>query len=142
MQTPSWVRTDCQPIYVDDLVEYLVGVLDAPGTRGGTFEVGGPDVLTYEAILERTAELATGRSALVVPAPVLSPRLSAGWPWLVTDVQMDVARPLVEGLRNTVVVTDDSIARHVRFDRTPLDEAIRLALGPRPALSPTPTAGG
>lgn len=142
MVTPSWVRTDCQPIYIDDLVEYLVGVLDAPGTRGGTFEVGGPDVLTYEAILERTAELATGRSPLVVPVPVLSPRLSAGWLWLITDVSMDVARPLVEGLRNTVVVSDDSIERLVQVDRTPFDEAVRRALGPRAERVEASTAGG
>jgi uncharacterized protein YbjT (DUF2867 family) len=143
--TPTWVRTDCQPIYVGDLLEYLLGVLEAPGTRGGTFEVGGPDVLTYEEMLERTAEIATGRSPLVLPVPVLSPRLSAGWLWLVTDVPLSVARPLVAGIRNTVVVTDDSIERYVEVDPTPFDEAVRAALGDRAvaaALPGQPTAGG
>jgi uncharacterized protein YbjT (DUF2867 family) len=142
MVTPKWVRTDCQPIYVGDLLEYLVGVIGVPETRGRTFEVGGPDVLTYEEMLVRTAELSTGRAPLVVPVPVLSPRLSAGWLWLVTDVSLDVAKPLVAGLRNTVVVTDHSIERYVDVDLTPFDEAVRAALGERAAPTDAPTAGG
>ena len=144
MVTPSWVRTECQPIAAADLLAYLVGVLDAPATRGGTYEVGGPDVLTYQAMMARTAELATGRAPLIVPVPVLSPRLSAGWLWLLTDVSIDVARPLVEGLRNTAVVTDDAIAAHVRVDPTPFDEAVRRALEDRrttPAAAEPATAG-
>ncbi|PSP47268.1 NADH-binding protein [Halobacteriales archaeon QH_7_69_31] len=144
MVTPSWVRTECQPIAAADLLAYLVGVLDAPATRGGTYEVGGPDVLTYEAMMARTAELANGRAPLIVPVPVLSPRLSAGWLWLLTDVSIDVARPLVEGLRNTAVVTDDAIAAHVRVDPTPFDEAVRRALDDRrttPAAAEPATAG-
>ena len=129
MVTPRWVRTECQPIYVDDVVAYLVGVLDAPGTAGGMFEIGGPDVLTYEAMIERTADHLGGRRPLLVP--VLSPRLSARWLWLVTDVPLSVARPLVDGLRNTVVVTDRRIDSYVDVDPTPFDEAVRLALGDR-----------
>ena len=141
MVTPKWVRTDCQPIHVGDVVEYLVGVLDAPGTRDGTFEIGGPEVLTYEEILERTAGLSTGRAPLVVPVPVLTPRLSAAWLWLVTDVSLDVAVPLVEGLGNTVVVTDPSIEEHVEVDRTPFDEAVRRALHKQRARPEPPTVG-
>ena len=142
MVTPRWVRTDCQPIYVGDVVEYLVGVLEAPGTRGETFDIGGPDVLTYEEMLERTAELSTGWAPLVVPVPVLTPRLSAAWLWLVTDVPLDVATPLVEGLDNTVVVTDRSIDEHVRVDPTPFDEAVRQALHEQPGRPEAPTVGG
>ena len=131
MMTPEWVRTECQPIYVDDVVAYLVGVLEAPGTAGGTFEIGGPDVLTYEAMLEHTAEGLGRRPPLILPVPVLTPRLSARWLWLVTDVPLGVARPLVDGLRNTVVVTDRRIEAYVDVDPTPFDEAVRLALGDR-----------
>lgn len=131
MMTPEWVRTECQPIYVDDVVAYLVGVLEAPGTAGGTFEIGGPDVLTYESMLEHTAECLGRRPPLILPVPVLTPRLSARWLWLVTDVPLGVARPLVDGLRNTVVVTDRRIEAYVDVDPTPFDEAVRLALGDR-----------
>ncbi|QLD89734.1 NAD(P)H-binding protein [Natronomonas salina] len=131
MVTPEWVRTECQPIYVDDVVAYLVGVLETPETAGETYEIGGPDVLTYEAMLERTAEALDRRPPVVLPVPVLSPRLSARWLWLLTDVPLSVARPLVDGLGNTVVVTDRRIEEHVDVDPTPFDEAVRLALGDR-----------
>lgn len=134
MVTPRWVRTECQPVYVDDVVAYLAGVLEAPGTAGGTFEIGGPDVLTYEAMIDRTAELLGGRRPVMLPVPLLSPRLSARWLWLVTDVPLSVARPLVDGLRNTVVVTDRRIDDHVDVDPTPFEEAVRLALGDRALL--------
>jgi uncharacterized protein YbjT (DUF2867 family) len=127
MVTPSWVRTDCQPIYVDDVVAYLVGVLETPETAGRTFEIGGPDVLTYEEILVQTAEILFGRRPVIVPVPVLSPGLSARWLRLVTDVPTSVAKPLVDGLQNPVVVTDDSIESYVSVETTPFREAVRLA---------------
>ncbi|MFC7019821.1 MULTISPECIES: NAD(P)H-binding protein [Haloarcula] len=127
MVTPSWVRTDCQPIYVDDVVAYLVGVLETPETAGRTFEIGGPDVLTYEEILLQTAEILFDRHPVIVPVPVLSPGLSARWLRLVTDVPVSVAKPLVDGLQNSVVVTDDSIESYVSVETTPFREAVRLA---------------
>ncbi|MFT4884058.1 MAG: hypothetical protein ACI8U4_001571 [Natronomonas sp.] len=135
MVTPKWVRTECQPIFVDDVISYLVGVLDAPETAGETYEIGGPDVLTYQEILRRIAELLTGHPPLIVPVPVLSPRLSAGWLSLVTDIPPSVARPLVEGMRNTVVVTDHSIDAHVDVEPMPFDEAAQRALGDRAVLA-------
>jgi uncharacterized protein YbjT (DUF2867 family) len=131
MVTPSWVRTECQPIYIDDVVAYLVGVLEDPTTAGRTYEVGGPDVLTYQEILTRTARLLVGRQPLIIPVPVLTPGLSARWLGLVTDVDVSVAKPLVDGLQNRVVVTDDSIRDHVRPELTPFEEGVALALGER-----------
>jgi uncharacterized protein YbjT (DUF2867 family) len=138
MVTPRWVRTECQPIFVDDVISYLVGVLDAPETAGKTFDIGGPDVLTYQEILEHTAELLSGRSPLILPVPVLSPGLSSGWLWLLTDVPLSVAKPLVAGLRNTVIVTDRRIDEFVDIEPTPFDEAVYRALGDRAVLKETP----
>jgi len=132
MVTPSWVRTECQPIYIDDVVTYLVGVLEQPETAGETYEIGGPDVLTYQEILTTTARILVGRRPLIIPVPVLSPGLSARWLGLVTDVDVSVAVPLVDGLSNRVVVTDDSIDEHVRPDLTGFEESVRLALGEVP----------
>ncbi len=129
MVTPSWVRTECQPIYIDDVVAYLAGVLDAPETAGETYDVGGPDVLTYQEILTATARILVGRRPLIIPVPVLSPGLSARWLGLVTDVPVSVAVPLVDGLSNRVVVTDDSIDQYVQPDLTGFEESVRLALG-------------
>ncbi|MFC6837381.1 NAD(P)H-binding protein [Halomarina ordinaria] len=129
MVTPEWVRTRCQPIGIDDVIAYLVGVLDVPETADETFEIGGPDVLTYQEILQRTSQLDRGRELFIVPVPVLSPELSSYWVGLVTDLPRSVARPLIEGLRNPVVVDDDRIEELVPIELTPFDEAVRRALG-------------
>ncbi|WP_123536440.1 NAD(P)H-binding protein [Halosimplex salinum] len=139
MVTPRWVANECQPIAIDDVVAYLVGVLDAPGTAGGTFGIGGPDVLTYREMLGRTAEAMGRQRPFVVSVPVLTPNLSSYWVGFVTDVPSGVARPLILGLKNPVVVTDDSIRDHVDVDLTPFDVAVEKALAPETgARRPTP----
>jgi len=138
MVTPSWVRTECQPIYIDDVVEYLVAVLAEPAMAGETYEIGGPDVLTYQEILTTTADLLVGRRPLIIPVPVLSPGLSARWLGLVTDVDVSVAKPLVDGLSNRVVVTDHSIDEYVTPDLTGFEESVRRALGEQPTVERRP----
>jgi len=128
MVTPKWVETKCQPIFVDDAVEYLVGVLDESETAGETYEIGGPDVLTYRSILIRVGSQ-RGRAPRIVPVPILSPKLSSLWIGLVTDIPSSVARPLIEGLKNPVVVRDHRIESLIEVDLTPFDEAVRQALG-------------
>lgn len=127
MITPEWVRTPSQPIYIDDVVAYLVGAIETPDARGRTFEIGGPEVLSYQAMMRRTAG-AMGRRLYVLPVPVLTPRLSSYWVDLVTDVPASVARPLIEGLKNPVVVEDDSVRDVIDVDLTPFDEAVRRTL--------------
>ena len=129
MVTPQWVHTACQPIAIDDVVAYCLAVLDRPETAGETYEIGGPDVFTYREMLTKTAEIVTGRRPLIVPVPILSPRLSAYWVGLVTDVPTDLAYPLIDGVRNPVVVTDDRLMRLVDFEPTPFDVAVRRAVG-------------
>ncbi|MFB6174173.1 MAG: NAD(P)H-binding protein [Halobacteriales archaeon] len=128
MITPKWVRTECQPIAAADVIAYLAGVLDVPATAGGTYEIGGPEVMTYEAVMRRTARIAAGSEPIVIPVPVLSPRLSSYWVELMTDVPKHVARPLILGLKNPVVVRDDSIRDHLGIELTPFDEAVERAL--------------
>ena len=128
MVTPRWVHNECQPIAIDDVVAYLVGVLDAPETAGRTYEIGGPDVLTYGDILRRTATVMGAMSPVIIPVPVLTPQLSSYWVGLVTDVDWRVARPLIDGLKNPVVVSDDSITEHVDVSLTSFDDAVQQAL--------------
>jgi uncharacterized protein YbjT (DUF2867 family) len=99
MVAPRWVKTPTQPIALADVVGYLAGVAGRRDTLGETFDVGGPQVLTYREMIERVGRL-RGRSPRIVEVPVLSPRLSSYWLHLVTPVRAGVARPLVEGLRN------------------------------------------
>ncbi|WP_144798452.1 NAD(P)H-binding protein [Halorubrum depositum] len=127
MTTPKWVDTLCQPIAIDDVVGYLTGVLEVPETRDDTFEIGGPDVLTYAEILRRTRRQ-LGHKLWIVRVPVLSPELSAKWLRLVTDVNPYLARSLVEGLRNTVIVEDDRIRDLVPIEQTPFEVAVARAI--------------
>lgn len=106
MVTPKWVDTRCQPIAVRDVLAYLVGVLDLDEVKGRVFDVGGPDVLTYREMMRQYAEVAGLPRRLVVPVPVLSPRLSSLWIGLVTPLPTALARPLVDSLVTEVVVHD------------------------------------
>lgn len=127
MITPRWVDTKCQPIAITDVIAYLVELLDAPETAGKTYEIGGPEVLTYREMLERTAKI-MDRNLWILPVPVLTPRLSAYWVDLVTNVPKSVAYPLIDGLKNPVVVTDDRIRDHVHPDLTPFEDAVARAI--------------
>ncbi|QGN07019.1 NAD-dependent epimerase/dehydratase family protein [Halorhabdus sp. CBA1104] len=128
MIAPRWLYTECQPIAISDVITYLVGVLDHPATAGETYQIGGPEILTYHEMLTRTADI-LGKRRYIVPVPVLTPRLSAYWVEFVTDVPAAVSRPLILGLKNPVVVTDDSVEDVITVEKTPFDEAVARAFG-------------
>ena len=130
MITPRWVHTRTQPIAVADVVRYLVGVLTAPEAEGRTFDVGGPEVLEYLEMLQRVADI-QGRRLLIVPVPLLTPQLSSRWLSLVTDVDLQTGRSLIDSMTNEVVVRDDAIRQVVPFDPMSYDDAVLTALGER-----------
>jgi len=127
MVTPRWVRTKTQPIAVADVVRYLVGVLDEPRSQGRVFEIGGPEEMQYVTMLRRVAKI-KNRPLLIVPVPLLSPGLSSRWLALVTDVDTQTGRSLIDSMANEVVVSDDSIRSIVGFEPMGYDEAVRTAL--------------
>ena len=127
MVTPRWVRTKTQPIAVADVVRYLVGVLDEPRAKGKVLEIGGPDTMQYVTMLRRVAEIKK-RPLFIVPVPLLSPGLSSRWLALVTDVDTQTGRSLIDSMANEVVVTDDSIRTIVEFEPMTYDDAVRTAL--------------
>ena len=128
MVAPRWISSPTQPIALADIVRYLAGVAGRSDAIGESFDVGGPEVLTYKQMIERIARL-RGRRPLIVEVPILSPRLSSYWLHLVTPVRAGVARPLVEGLRNATIAQDERIRELLPFPLTPFDEAAREALG-------------
>jgi uncharacterized protein YbjT (DUF2867 family) len=132
MITPRWVSTRCQPIAVDDVVRYLVGVLGEPRAYDRVFDIGGPDVLTYRDMLTTVARL-RNKSLPIVGVPLLTPRLSSLWLALVTDVNPSTARNLVDSMTNDVVVSDDSIKQIVAGEPIDYEEAARRALAERAA---------
>jgi uncharacterized protein YbjT (DUF2867 family) len=162
MITPRWVRTRTQPIAVRDVLWYLVGCAALPPAVNRTFDIGGPDVLTYEEMMRRYAVAAELPRRVVMPVPMLSAHLSSLWVGLVTPVPGRLARPLVESQRHEVVCREHDIERFVPDPPggpTGFDEAVRLALRrvheadapppargrarPRPRARPDPAwAGG
>jgi uncharacterized protein YbjT (DUF2867 family) len=137
MVVPKWAATRTQPIAVDDVIRYLVGVAGDERALGRVFEIGGPDQLSYQRMLEVASEVASGHRVPIIPIPVLTPRLSSYWLALVTDVDATTGRNLIDSMRTEVVVTDTSIRELVPGDPLPYAEAVRLALEePPPADSP------
>jgi len=111
-------------------VRYLVGVLEVPDAADRAFDVGGPDVLEYVDMMRRVAAI-KGRPLVVVPVPLLTPGLSSRWLSLVTDLDTQTGRSLVDSMRNEVVVRDDSIRALVPFEPMGYDDAVRAALAER-----------
>jgi len=109
MITPRWVQTRTQPIAIADAVAFLAGVLGKQEAIGETYEIGGPEAMTYGEMLAVVGHLPGGILKLIVPVPLLSPRLSSHWLRLVTDVDLPTARALVDSMTNEVVVHDRRI---------------------------------
>ena len=127
MIAPKWVSMPTQPIALADVVGYLAGVAGHRETIGETFDLGGPEALTYREMIELIGRL-RGHEPRIIEVPVLSPRLSSYWLHLVTPVRASVARPLVEGLRNPTLARDDRIRRLLPRTLTSFEEAARQAL--------------
>ena len=127
MVTPKWVTTECQPVAIADVLHWLVRCLEVPETAGKTLEIGGPDVMPYRELMRVMAEELGLRRRIILPVPVLTPRLSSLWINLVTPVSYRIARPLAEGLKNRVVVTDDTAQRLMPHRALGVREAIHRA---------------
>jgi uncharacterized protein YbjT (DUF2867 family) len=128
MIAPAWLRTKTQPVGIDDVVEYLRRAPDVPESSGREVQIGGPDVLSYGEMLERMALAMGRRPRLMVPVPLITPWLSSLWIGLVTPVDTNVARPLVEGLKTATVVDEPSGAEPFGIKPASFDEALRRAL--------------
>jgi uncharacterized protein YbjT (DUF2867 family) len=131
MIVPQWVGTRTQPIGIDDVVRYLVGVVDEPRALGRVFEIGGPDQLTYLEMLQIAAEVRDGSRLPIIQLPVLTPRLSSYWLALVTDVDVTTGRNLIDSMGTEVLVTDESIKEIVPGEPVSYAEAARRALEER-----------
>lgn len=127
MITPRWVRSRCEPIGIRDVIAYLIGVIDEPRTVGETLEIGCGEQLSYAEMLSICAE-ELGRRTWILTVPVLTPRLSSYWLHLVTSVDMSIARPLIDGLKNDVVTHDRRIREWIAVEPASYRVAVRRAL--------------
>lgn len=126
MVCPRWIDTRTQPIALADVVGALRALRDRPDVAGDV-ELGGAEVLSYRAMMERTARVLGRRPPLVVRVPVLTPRLSSWWVMLVTPVDNGLVRPLVDGLREEMVVRTPP-PPGVNDSPLGFDQAVRAAL--------------
>jgi uncharacterized protein YbjT (DUF2867 family) len=111
MICPRWVFTRTQPIHISNVLDYLLASIRLPGNENRIIGIGGPEVMSYSDMLQGYAD-ARGLKRWILPVPVLTPRLSSYWVHWVTPIPAAVARPLIDGLRDEVLVRDDT-ARHL-----------------------------
>ena len=140
MLTPKWLDNRIQPISVRDVLHYLEAAVELPPDVNRTFDVGGPDVLTYREMIVRFARIQGLRRRLIVTVPVLTPRLASLWVGFVTPVPSAIARPLVGSLVHEVVCTEhdlDALVGPPPGGTLSYDESVRAAVAgdqtdPRP----------
>jgi hypothetical protein len=131
MITPKWLNIRIQPIAVRDVLYYLVEAATIDKKNSGHFDIGGPDIFTYKTMMQKYAEVAGLRKRIIVPVPVMTPKLSSGWVGLVTPVPYTLAKRLVASLKNEVVVGDDRIRKLIPDPKgglTTFKRAVELAL--------------
>ncbi|MBC7653475.1 MAG: SDR family oxidoreductase [Oligoflexus sp.] len=126
MIAPKWLKTRCQPIAIRDVLFYLRGVLGNEKALNQTFDIGGPDILTYKEMLLGYAK-ARKLKRYIFTVPILSPRLSSYWLNIVTSVNYNIASSLVQSMRNEVICHDDKIKKVVPMKCFTYQEALKLA---------------
>ena len=126
MVCPKWVLTKSQPIFVDDVVEYVVKSIDVKETEGRDFDIGGTEVLTYIQMMKRYAKM-LNKSIKIIIIPFLTPRLSSYWVDLITPVSASLARPLIDSLKHEATVKDDAIKKIIPLKLKNFEDAIKAA---------------
>ncbi|WP_138431646.1 SDR family oxidoreductase [Fodinibius saliphilus] len=128
MICPSWVYSKVQPIAIRDVLQYLVSVLEKPETKDEIIEIGGSSVINYADMMRIYAQI-NELKRILIPVPILSPTLSSHWVHWMTPVPASLARPLIEGLKNDVIVKDDK-AQQLFPEINPIsyEKAVELAM--------------
>ena len=124
---PRWAKNRCQPIAIRDVIKYLVGVLETPETSGKYFDIGGRDILTYEAMMKTLGELLQ-KKLIFIPVPFSNIRFYAYASSLITPVPDSITECLMEGLKNEVICQDESIKVLIPFKPLSYKEAIIRAM--------------
>lgn len=127
MIAPRWLKSRCQPIAIRNVVEYLLGVAGNPETFNQSFDIGGPDVLSYRQMLLGYARVRKLKR-WIITVPVLSPKLSSLWLYFITSTSFTLAKNLVTSLKNEVICKEHAIHKIVPVQLISYEEAIKLAL--------------
>ncbi|MCF7990856.1 MAG: SDR family oxidoreductase [Thiohalocapsa sp.] len=136
MVTPRWVRAKSPPIALDNLLMYLVRLPQIEAARGGIYDAGGPETLTYQAMMRILAEAGGRRPPVIVPVPVLTPELSAYWLRFITSVPTNIARALIGGLKHDFSANDAELRRLVPQHLLGFREAVEAVFAAERASEP------
>jgi uncharacterized protein YbjT (DUF2867 family) len=126
MVCPKWVLTKSQPIAADDVVSYLIKAIYVPDTQGRSFDIGGPDVLSYLDMMKRYGKM-INKSIKIIIIPFLTPRLSSYWVDLITPLKASLARPLIDSLKHEATVKDDTIKDIIPLKLKSFEASIKAA---------------
>jgi uncharacterized protein YbjT (DUF2867 family) len=127
MVCPKWIDTRIQPIALTDVLQYLVGCLFNQETAGMSYDIGGPEILTYREMMQQYAGARGLPQRLIFRVPLLTPLLSSYWVDLMTPVPSGIAHPLIEGLKNEVVCRENKIEQLIPIQKTPFKEGVKTA---------------
>ncbi|HET6557675.1 MAG TPA: SDR family oxidoreductase [Prolixibacteraceae bacterium] len=126
MITPRWLNTKCQPIAIRNVLEYLSGALLKPETYGQSYDIGGPDILTYKQMLFQFGEV-RNLKRYIYTVPVMTPRLSSYWLYFVTSTSYKLAVNLVNSMKVEVVAKDNRLEKLLHIQPITYKEAVKLA---------------
>ena len=126
MITPRWVNTKCQPIAIRNVVEFLIGVIGREETYNKSFDIGGPDVLSYKEMLLRFAKI-RGLNRRIFIVPVMTPRISSYWLYFVTSTSYSLAKNLVNSMKIEVICKPNNLAPLLGIHTLDYNTAIKLA---------------
>ena len=127
MICPKWVLTKLQPIYIDDVIQYLYESLNVKATEGKTFDIGGPDILDYREMMKAYGKM-NNKSIIMIIIPFLSLKFTSYWVDLVTPIKASLARPLVEGLKDESIMTEKAIRELIPIQLKGVDESLKLSV--------------
>lgn len=126
MIAPKWLNTRCQPIAISNVIQFLIGVLGNPATFNKSYDIGGPDILTYKQMLLRFAKV-RGLKRYIFIVPVMTPRISSYWLYFITSTSYALAKNLVNSMKVEVICKTNSLASVLGISLIDYDTAIRLA---------------
>jgi len=127
MVTPRWVQSKSSPIALANLLEYLVRVATLPAAEGRVLDAGGPEYISYAAMMRQFGEV-VGKRTVIIPVPVLTPTLSSYWLALITTVPANIARALIGGLKHDIPARDDELRALVPQKLLTFKESVIAAL--------------
>lgn len=126
MITPKWLNTKCQPIAIRNVIEFLVGVIDKTETYNKSYDIGGPDIITYKEMLLRFAKVRDLKRIIVI-VPVMTPRISSYWLYFVTSTSYALAKNLVNSMKVEVICKPNNLSTTLGIKLIDYDTAIHLA---------------